>query len=55
MEEKTETYKVCVPHTVEKEVQVQVCRMVPKTITCKVPMTTCAPAVPAARRAANIR
>ena len=31
-EEKTVTYTVCVPVCVEKEVQVQVCQMVPKKI-----------------------
>jgi len=36
-EEKSETYKVCVPVCVEKEIQVQVCCMVPKTITVQVP------------------
>lgn len=30
--EKTVTYKVCVPHQVEKEVQVRVCKLVPKTV-----------------------
>jgi len=41
--EQVQTYTVCVPHTVEKEVQVQVCKMVPKTVTCKVPVTCCRP------------
>ena len=36
--ERTETYTVCVPHCIEKEVGVQVCKMIPKTITCKVPI-----------------
>ena len=31
-EEKTVTYTVLVPHEVEREVQVRVCRMVPKTV-----------------------
>lgn len=34
----TKTYTVMVPHCVEKEIQVPVCRMVTKTITCKVPV-----------------
>jgi hypothetical protein len=42
-EPKTETCMVQVPYTVQKQVQVQVCHMVPKTITCQVPVTTCAP------------
>jgi hypothetical protein len=37
-EEKTATYTVCVPHQVQKEVEVPVCRMVPKTVT--VPVST---------------
>jgi hypothetical protein len=37
-EEKTENYTVCVPYPVQREVQVQVCRMVPKTI--QVPVST---------------
>ena len=31
--EKTVSYTVCVPHQVEKQVQVQVVKMVPKTVT----------------------
>ena len=31
-EDKTESYTVCVPVRVEKEIQVQVCQMVPKKI-----------------------
>jgi YTV protein len=38
-EEKVEEYTVMVPHQVEKEVQVCVCKMVPKTI--QVPAATC--------------
>jgi hypothetical protein len=38
--ERTEKYNVCVPHTVEKEIQVQVCKMLPQTVTCKVPVYT---------------
>jgi hypothetical protein len=34
--EKTEQYTVMVPHEVEQDVQVQVCRMVPKTVTVQV-------------------
>jgi hypothetical protein len=37
--EKTEQYTVMVPHEVEQEVQVQVCRLVPKTVT--VPVDSC--------------
>lgn len=36
--EQKQTYTVMVPYTVEKEVQVPVCRMVAKTIVCKVPV-----------------
>ena len=42
-EQMTQTYTVCVPVQVQKEVQVQVCKMVPKTV--MVPATSgCAPA-----------
>lgn len=37
-EKKTEHYTELVPYTVEKEVVVPVCKMVPKKITCKVPV-----------------
>jgi hypothetical protein len=40
-EERSEEYCVMVPHQVEKEVQVRVCRMVPKTVTCQVPVSHC--------------
>jgi hypothetical protein len=36
-EERTFTQTVNVPYTEQQEVEVQVCKMVPKTITCKVP------------------
>jgi hypothetical protein len=45
-ETKTETYLVQVPYCVEKEVAVQVCKLVPKKITCMVPKSLysgCAP------------
>ena len=35
-EEKTQTYDVCIPYTEQQEVEVQVCKMVPKTITVPV-------------------
>jgi len=38
-QEVTDTYTVCVPHQVEKEVPIQVCRLVPKTV--KVPVCSC--------------
>src|SRR5438876_9473090 len=38
----TVNYTVCVPQQVQKEIQVQVCRMVPKTIQVCVPVTACA-------------
>jgi hypothetical protein len=46
-EERTRTYTTMVPHTVEKQIQVPVCRLVPKTVTYQVPVvvprdcTTC--------------
>jgi hypothetical protein len=46
-EQKTATRTIQVPYTVQKQVQVQVCKMVPKTITCQVPVTNCAPCAPA--------
>jgi hypothetical protein len=42
--QKTETYQVSVPYTVEKLVPACVCRMVPKTVQCYMPV----PAAPAA-------
>ena len=41
-EQTTREVTVQVPYPVEKQVQVQVCKMVPKTITCQVPVP-CAP------------
>ena len=38
-EEKTEEYTVNVPHQVEKEIEVRVCKMVPKTV--MVPADSC--------------
>lgn len=35
--EKVETYTVCVPYPVSREVQVQVCRMIPQVVTVAVP------------------
>ena len=45
MEERVQKYCVRVPHQVEKEIQVRVCKMVAKTITCKVacPAPSCDP------------
>ena len=40
-EQKVETYTVCVPVPVTKEVQVQVCKMVPKVITVCVKCPGC--------------
>ncbi len=40
-EEKTVSCTVMVPHEVEREVQVCVCRMVPKTVTCCRPKCCC--------------
>lgn len=42
--EETVNYTVCVPQQVQRQVQVQVCKMVPRTIQVCVPVTTCAPA-----------
>ncbi len=44
-EQRTDKYTVQVPYPVEKEIQVQVCRMVPKTIMVTVAVP-CAPAAP---------
>ena len=40
-EEVTRTVTVCVPHQVQKEVQVNVCRMVPKTVQVPVQCGSC--------------
>jgi uncharacterized protein (TIGR03000 family) len=45
-EQHTATRTVQVPHTVQRQVSVQVCHMVPKTITCQVPVTKCTPCAP---------
>jgi hypothetical protein len=47
-EQQTVTCHVPVSYTVQKQVAVQVCRMVPKKITCQVPVTTVTPCAPCA-------
>jgi hypothetical protein len=40
-EERTFTQTVNIPYTEQQEVDVQVCKMMPKTITCQVPVNCC--------------
>ena len=40
-EQHTGTRTIQVPHTVQKQVTVQGCKMVPKKITCQVPVNNC--------------
>jgi len=41
IEQRPHRYTVMVPHQVEREIVEMVCQMVPRTITCRVPVVTC--------------
>ena len=38
-EERVALYNECVPYTVQKQIQVQVCKLIPKSIRCQVPVS----------------